>query len=316
VTAPRRERLLRWYPPQWRSRYGDELTALLEDRYGPAGGVPVGDRIGLVRAGLTERAREGGFVGSTQGRAARLRAGSVLVLCGWTLFLVAGAMFAKFSDNWLAGTPRADRSVASWSYDVVAVAGMLGCAVTLLAAFVAVPAFARFVRHGGWAPVRRPVLRAVVGVAAAAVALGAVLFWAHHLSSHDRNGGGPLYGALFVVVSVAAVAALAWSTAAAVSVVRRIDWPARTLGVLAALAVGICGLMLVTFAGIVTWWVSEVLHAPGVLLDGIGGGVPFDSRFVPPTLLVVGSLMVAGLALGLGGTLRIARAARQGGSAA
>jgi len=245
-----------------------------------------------------------------------MRAGSVLVVCGWALVLVAGAVFGKFSDNWSTGTPRADRWVASWSYDVVAVAGTLGCVLTLVAAFVAVPAFARLRRRGGWASVRRPVARAAVGVAAAAVAFGALLFWAHHLSSHDRNGGLPVYGALFVVVCVAAVAALAWSTVAAVAVVRHMEPPARTLRVLAAMAVALSALMLVTFAGVVAWWVSEALHAPGVLLDGIGGGVPFDSRFVPPALLVVGALMIAGLVLALSGTVRIARAARLGGPSA
>ena len=53
------------------------------------------------------------------------------------------------------------------------------------------------------------------------------------------------------------------------------------------MAIGLAGIMVLIFAGIVTWWVSESVHAPGVLLNGIGNGLPFTSRVVPPTLLIV-----------------------------
>ena len=308
MSVDRYERLIRWYPPDWRSRYGGEMTALLEDSYGPAGGVPIGDRIRLARAGLTERAREVGLAGSSQGPAERMRAGSVLVLCGWTLFLVAGAMFAKFTDNWFIATPRADRWVAGWSYRAVAAAGGLGCVLVLLAALVAVPAFARLVRGGGWESVRRPVLRAIAAVAVAGLALGAAVVWAHHLSSHDRNGGLSLYGALFVVVCLAVVLALGCASAAAIAVARRIELSPGTLRLLGVMAMGLAALMVLIFAGIATWWISESLHAPGVLENGIGSGLPFTSRLLPPTLLASGVLMIVGLALASGGTVRTARA--------
>jgi hypothetical protein len=315
VSADRYERFMRWYPPQWRSRYGGEMTALLEDSYGPSGGVPMGDRIGLARAGLTERAREAGLVGSARGPAERVRAGSLLVLGGWTLFLVAGAMFGKFTDNWFTGTPPTDRWVASWSYRSVAVAATVGCALVLLAALVAVPGFARLVRAGGWASVRRPVFRAAASAAGAVMAFGAILFWAHHLSWHDRNGGRPLYGALFGLGCLAFLLALACSAAAAISVASRIEWPVGTLRTLGVMAMGVAALMVVIFAGIVAWWVSESLHAPGVLENGIGNGLPYTSRLLPPTLLVSGLLMVVGLVLALFGTARIARAVGRRGRA-
>ncbi len=117
-----------------------------------------------------------------------------------------------------------------------------------------------------------------------------------------------MYSALFVVVALAAVVALMFTTAAAVSVARRIDLPAHTLRALGLMALGLSGLMALVFVGFVTWWASESVHAPGVLSSGIGNGIPFTSITLPPMLLAVGLLMFGGLVLALGGTVRIARA--------
>jgi hypothetical protein len=304
------ERLIRWYPPRWRARYGGEMTALLEDRYAAAADVPLRDRIGLARAGVAERARDAGLVGPGQGAADRLRTGSVLVLCGWALFLAAGAIFGKFTDNWLVGTRKTDPWVASTSYHAVVVAGEAGCLVVLAAALVVLPAFVRLVRRGGWETVRRPVWRALVSGALAVVLFGGTVAWAHHLSAHDRNGGLPVYGASVLVTGLAVVTALVAATAAAVG--RRVDLEKRSLRALGLMAVGLAGIMVLVFAGIVTWWASESVLAPGVLLNGIGNGLPYTSRVLPPTLLIVGLLMAIGLVLALAGTVRIARAAGPG----
>ena len=96
--------------------------------------------------------------------------------------------------------------MASWSYHAVVVAGALGCVLVLVAALVVVPAFVRLVRRrrlGHGAPPRVP--RPRVPAPWRLVLLGAAVVWAHHLSSHDRNGGLPLYGALFVVTGLAVV---------------------------------------------------------------------------------------------------------------
>ena len=51
------QRSLRWYPPAWRRRYGEELIALLEDTYGD-GSLPLSCRLALLRSAMTERVRE------------------------------------------------------------------------------------------------------------------------------------------------------------------------------------------------------------------------------------------------------------------
>jgi hypothetical protein len=57
VNADDARRVLRWYPRDWRRRYGDELVALLEDMFGDEP-LPVRCRISLFRSGMIERVRE------------------------------------------------------------------------------------------------------------------------------------------------------------------------------------------------------------------------------------------------------------------
>ena len=222
--------MILWYPPEWRERYGPEMTALLEDSYPTPGAVPWRARMGLLRSGLAERARAAGLYGPAPGPAEQVRAGSVLVLCGWALFLVAGAIFAKFADNSFVAAPSTARWVASDSYDAVAVLAALGCALVALAGLLAVPPLARLVRDGRWELVRRPVRRAMVSGGVAVVLFGGALAWAHRLSQHDRNGGLAIYGALFVVVCLAAVGAVLFATAAAASVARHVELPSACCG--------------------------------------------------------------------------------------
>ena len=310
MSPDRYERLIRWYPREWRARYGGEMTALLEDSYATASDVPVRVRLGLVGRGLAERARTAGFIGSALEPTQELRDGAILVLCGWPLFLIAGAVFGKFADNWWIGTPAVERLPASASFDAAAVLGVLGCAVVALAALLAVPPFVRLVQAGRWNTVRRPLRRAGLALVLAAVLLGGGLTWAHHLGPHDRNGGMAVYGAAFIVIGLATFVAILSAAAAAAAVARRIDVSARVLRGLGVMALALSAVMTLLFTSIVTWWATEAAHAPAVLSHGIGNGVPFTSGTVPPTLLAAGLLMVLGLASAAAGSVRIARGLR------
>ncbi len=315
MTADRFERLLRWYPPEWRARYEAEMTALLEDSYATASAVPWRDRLGLARTGLTERVRATGLVGAASGPAERVRGGSVLVLCGWALFVVAGAIFAKFADRWSATVPSHGRWVASAAYDAVAVLGMVGCVLVAVAALLVVPAFVRLIRAGRWESVRRPLRRAVVAGATAALLILGALSWAHHLSPYDRNGGLSGYSALFVVLGVTSVAAVLSATAAAVNVARRLELSPHVVRICGLLALAVGFVMVLLFAGILVWWCWVAIHAPNVLLNGIGNGFPYTSPTVPPTLVVAGGLMVLGLVVAVGGARRVAHSWRAAGGA-
>jgi hypothetical protein len=46
--------VLRWYPPAWRRRYGEELMALLQDTYGDEP-IPLRARLSLIQSGTRER---------------------------------------------------------------------------------------------------------------------------------------------------------------------------------------------------------------------------------------------------------------------
>ena len=116
-----------------------------------------------------------------------------------------------------------------------------------------------------------------------------------------------MYRALFVVVALAAVVALTFATAAAVSVARRIDLPALTLSALGLMALGPSGLCR-SSSSVRHLVASESFHATGFLSSGIGNGIPFTSITPPPMLLAAGLLMCGGLVLALGGAVRIARA--------
>ena len=303
-------RMIRWYPPAWRERYGTEMAALLEDRYLTASAVPWRARMGLIRSGLAERGRAAGLQGSAPGPAEQVRAGSVMVVYGWALFLVGGAVFAKFADNWSAMTPSPTRWIAGDSYDAVALLGILGCALVGLGAMLSVVPLMRLVRDGRWESVRRSLQRALVAGGIAIVLLGGAVVWAHHSSQHDRNGGLAIYGALFVVVGLAAVAAVGCATAAAVSVARRIELSSNVLRMLGLIALALSGVMALLLTGIVVWWSWVAIHAPGVLLNGIGTGLPYTSNVAPPTLVAAGALLTMGLVLALGGSRHVARSWR------
>lgn len=299
------EPLLRWYPLQWRARYGGEMAALLEDTYVTASGVPLRQRLSLARAGLAERAQEAGIVGWSQDPGVRVRGGSLLVLCGWAFYIVAGAMFVKIADRWSTESGRASHWVATGGFNVVAVAAVIGCLLVLLAAALVLPSFVRLLRGGGWRKVRRPIVLAVAAVIMSALLLAFVAARAHGMSAQGRNGGNALYSGLFVAFSLMFFAAVGCATAAAVSVARRVELSRRTLRALGGIAIGLVSMMALALISLVAWWASEAAHSSSFLEQTIGNGVPFSSGVVPPALLASGLLMTVGLSLGLAGLVRI-----------
>jgi hypothetical protein len=303
--SDRFERLIRWYPTAWRARYGDELTALLEDTYG-TGRVPSRVRLGLAASGSLERARTAGLIGNSLPPDERMRGGSLLVLCGWALTMFAGSLFAKFSEHWDAVTPRDRRWLPGDGYSAVQWAGVVGVLLVLVAALVALGPFVRLIRGGGWPTVRRPVLRALAAGAGAAVMTAGVVVVAHHVGPHDRNSGRWGYGLFVLAWGLTLVAALSTATAAAVSVARGISLTPRTSRFLAGLAVALTVLLVVVAAGTAVWWTGVATYSPRFL----GSGMLGTGNVLPPPLLAAAALLSAGLVLAVAGTVRIGRSFR------
>ena len=134
------ERLLRWYPARWRERYRREMVALLEDTYGSRR-IPWSARVSLMKNGSLERARGVGWVGDVASPSDRLKAGSTLIVTCWSLFVVAGAIFAKFSEHWNVLTPVADRPAANVGYNAVQWSGVVGVGLVGLGALLVLPIF-------------------------------------------------------------------------------------------------------------------------------------------------------------------------------
>ncbi len=224
--------------------------------------------------------------------AQRVRSASLLVLCGWAAFMVAGSVFAKFSEHWIGPTPLAHRAVPSVGYSVVQWAGTTGGLVVLVGLVLALPAFVRHIRGGGWATVRLPIVRAAVAGLSMIGLTTALALWAHHLSGPARNGGSGAYGVAFVLWATSCVAAFAVVTWAGVSVAAQLPFTARVDQALGLLAVVVTIDMAVVVAGLLVWWVSLAEQAPRALDSGLLA----TGNVVPPVLVGSGLLMVGALA--------------------
>jgi len=303
--AERYEHVLRWYPLRWRNKYGDGLVALLEDTYGE-NPLSLRVRVSLARAGTVERAREAGVLGESATSSERLKAGSLLVLRGWSLFVVAGATFAKFTEHWSIAMASSHRTLPTIAVTTTQWAGIVSVFAMLLAAAFVLPTFVRHIRVQGWTSVRRPITRGLVSILTTAGLAAGVILWAHHLSMNQRNGGSALFGAAASIFGFVALAALAVVTSTVITVARAIDLRSEALRLLASIAIGTTLLMGVFACGIGLWWASEATYDPRFLANSIGSGLLATSNAVPPPPLVfAGVLLVVGLASALAGSVRV-----------
>ncbi len=298
----RYEHLIRWYPASWRARYGEELTTLLHDAH-PTANVPFGVRLSLARRGSIERARASGLLGNSLDGPNLTRAGSLLVLWAWTLFMVAGAVVAKFGEHWESAVPAAHRSLPRVAFGVVQLAGGLGGLIVLMAAAILIPGLLELLRTGKWDEIRRPVLRSMATGVIATVATVAIVIWSHHLSPHQRNGGFFFHGVIFVLWGLTIAMALFMATAAATAVAHHTTLSRRVLRLLGTMATAVTVLMLGVAVGTIIWWTVLADYAPRFL----GSGLLATSNVLPLPLVAAVLLMFAGLTVASVGTIRIAQ---------
>lgn len=244
------------------------------------------------------------------GGGGRVRSGSLSILAGWSCFVLAGALFAKFTEHWDAVPLPAGHLLAGTGYSAVQWAGVVGTVLVVTAALMVLPAFIRLIRGGGWKGVRRPVLRALTLGSTTLVCAVACGVWSHHLSYHDRNGGLVPYELAVLFLALAVVVSIAAGTVAIIAVAWRLDLSGRAERHLAGVAISVSFMMVIITVGTVLWWSVEALHAPDFFREGIGNGLVFTSARVPPVLVIAGILMTCGLTAAALGSLRAVRSLR------
>jgi hypothetical protein len=289
--------LLRWYPREWRERYGDEFAALMEDSLNGARPT-LRFRLSIVGAGLRERGHQGGLLGEGSAAGDRVRAGSLLVLCAWAVFVVAGASFSKLSEQFDSAVPAASRSLPWGAFKTIQMVAVVAGILVGVGALAAVPACLRFLRDGGWRAARRHVRRATAVTTVTVVASIGLVAWANSLSYAQRNGGSSLYGLAFLVWAVLIATTLALWTVVAVALGRRLVLARSLLAFEALLATAVTAAMIAIAAATAIWWAAIAVDAPW-FLHGTASGTP-GSAFEPRLAVTMALMLSAVIAAGYG----------------
>jgi hypothetical protein len=299
-------RLVKWYPPSWRARYGEEFVAYVEDTLGGARPKP-GFLFSIALGALRERGYQTGLVGHHQTRAVQSRSGSLLVLCAWSAFMLAGASFSKLSEHFAQAMPVGTSSPAHVGFDVVVVCGALGMMLVLVGALVALPSFVASLRAGAWTTARRRILPALTLSVLALGALVPLVHWAHQLTEAQRNGGDGAYALAFVAWALVISLTLVSWVRVVVHCVASMDLSPRVLRVEAQLAAAVSLLMVATTSGAALWWADVASNAPWFLQGARYGAT---SSPVTLNLLVTLTVMVGAACAGIFGVSRIVRSWR------
>lgn len=288
------ERLLRWYPPAWRRRYGDELTALIEDM----GELSPRFRRGLVAGGLRERLHE---ARRPRPPAERVRTGVLLVLASWAVVMVAGPSFANLADGFTRALPRQTGSVPVVAYAAVVTFAATGALTLLAGVAVASPSFLRLIRAGGGASLRPLIRRALLVTAVGGLAFVALVATTHTLGPVQRSAWSL---AAFCVGSALWVVVIALWTMVGGTAWRRMDVSARLLRVESALALTSAASTVLLTAASAIWWAAIAAAAPRFLESTPGHPV---SSYLNPQALATELVLALGTLLALWGAIRARR---------
>ncbi len=302
--------LLRWYPRTWRERYGDEFVAFVEDC---SGEEPIARSLqrSIVLAGLRERCYVSGLIGSRSTLETQRRTGSLIVLVAWAMMVIGGASLAKSAEHFSNALPSVSRSPAQSAYDLVVISALVGSALVVVGAGVAVPAFVRLLRTGGWTQVRRVFFDLALMVVLLALSTFGLSAWAHHLTSTQRNGGNLLYVVAFLIYALVVVLSVAAATRVAVVVATNLDLSTKVLRTEGYLALGVGSMTLAMVASTVLWWVQMAHQAPWFLQGTVVGVsvTPWSSSLLvtPSTpMLITSGIMLVATVCALLGASRVA----------
>jgi hypothetical protein len=240
----RAARLLRWYPPAWRARYGDEFTELLIAEFAerPRSWRRAAD---VARGGLLARLTGAGLTSHELESSEQIRAGLATAVCSLAAFLAFGvAMWAQLTVGWEWSPPSATATRVGMV--AMSAAALLLAVLVVLAVPPLAVATARGMVRGRARCLRGPLLLAVAGAVVLAVG-------SHHFQNAWPGTGGHSWAQQGLVPG--GVAAFSWSATLSVSSywahpaalaafpAAEIAWMAVSPLALIALVVGVAGTM-------------------------------------------------------------------------
>ena len=166
-------------------------------------------RLGVAWAGLRERGHRARLAGQ------RAAPPMLSALTGrWWTFFVAGYVFAILPYEFKAPSGAAQGWRVTAALAALVAVAVLGGVGVLASALVALPAFGRFLRAGGWRQIRRRVAWAAGATAAAGSGLAALVLVQGSLTYDQLSGSGVFFlGAVVTGLLLAAAFGL-WANAA------------------------------------------------------------------------------------------------------
>lgn len=252
-----RKRLVSLYPEAWRDRYGEEMSALL-DQTPPS----ITATLDLLRGALTAHLRPL----ASSAPAARARGTIAHVLGCFIVFCFFGSGFAKTTENY--DYTEHVHPLLGIFHSVILIAAIVAATALALAAAPLVLASLAQARR-----TREPALMKLIAVPPAAIAVfagsvGLLVLWLN--AHHHRAGVGGWLLLGFCLLCAGTGGFACW--AAPRAIMRRIDLPRRAFAfsVPAVALVALCMAMVAVATGV--FLVGIVADAPHVGASGNGPG--------------------------------------------
>jgi hypothetical protein len=138
--------LIRLFPGEWRGRYGEEFTALLAQT-----GISVGVAFDVLVAALDAHLNSNSTPRRWPLMIQQLRRSELTVFVCWVVLAMAGASFAKMSEDPPLSSLRLAQLGVGLAYDTIIVGGVIGLAAIMLGgAPIAIAIALDGLRRGRW----------------------------------------------------------------------------------------------------------------------------------------------------------------------
>lgn len=218
-------------------------------------------RVSVARAGLRERGHRAGLTGQKtllRGLTSR-----------WGSFLVAGAVFALLPIQFRASPSPARAWRVTAALDALTALAVLGGVALLAGGLLALPAFGRFLRAGGWPKIRRRVTWAAGATAMAGGALTALVLVPGAETYDQLNESGTYVLGLAVTSLLLAVVPALWisittATDKHLGLSPRVRAAEKVL--VAVTAAAVTGMVYVNI-----FWISAMESSASWLFAGLAG---------------------------------------------